>query len=135
MKPVGSRGDLMNKHIFIALLLVGSFLSAREINPLYPDFNHYSCFNRSINPSANHFRSLIQEALGSLVKMQSADIESQAYFSSLHPANKAYYLKLMRSVRSDGRILSSHELEKEMNLSGTCDSATDVLLDIIRNLK
>lgn len=129
----------MKKVILFALLFSTTLLSAREINPINPDFDHRICLNnRSVNPSAGQTRENKREALESLVKMMSANVEVQSMFKQLHPAYQAYYRKLSASLRSDGRELSSYELDRILDLSGSCDSVDSVLIDIINiinNLK
>ncbi len=126
----------MIKFMFFITFITGSLLSAREMNPVNPDFNHSICLtNRSVNPGAAQTRINKREALEALVKMNMFDIEHQSMFRDLHPAYQAYYKKLRSAVRSDGHELSSFELDRQLDLSGSCDGVDSVLLDIIKNLK
>lgn len=126
----------MKKIILITLLFSATILPAREVNPINPDFNHDICLNnRSVNPAAGQTGANKREALESLAKMKSFNVEQQAMYNQLHPAYRAYYNKLSSSLRSDGRKLSSFELDRQLDLSGDCDGVNSVLLDIINNLK
>ena len=126
----------MKKIVLLTIIIFSTYLSAREVNPINPDFDHNICLNnRSVNPSAGQSRSNKREALETLVAMKSFDIEKQSIYNQMHPSYRAYYNKLSSSVRSDGRELSSYELDRQLDLSGSCDGVDSVLLDIIRNLK
>lgn len=126
----------MKTILFVTIALAAGLLSAREMNPSNPDFDHSLCLkNHAANPSAGQTRLFKKAALETLVNMKTLDAERQSIYSQMHPAYKTYYGKLSASVRSNGRELYSRELDRQLDLSGNCEDVDSVLLDIIKNLK
>lgn len=112
--------------IFAALILIGINTLARPLNPINPDFNHDNC----------NLKYLKSDALTAISQLRSARPEPEENpIAALSPAHKAYYLKLLKSVRSNGFELYSSQLDQDLNFSGSCENATDILNDIINTLK
>lgn len=125
----------MKKIILITIMFSTAVLPAREINPQNPQFDHRICLNNRLNnSSAGQTRLNKAEALAALANMKSFDAERQAKLQHLHPAYRAYYSKLSSSVRSDGHELFSFELDRQLDLSGSCEDVDSILIDITKNL-
>lgn len=126
----------MKKIVLIAVMFSTVLLPAREINPLNPHFDHKICLNnRLANRSAGQTRFNKIEALEALASMNRLDVERQSKLQHLHPAYRVYYNKLSLSVRSNGHELFSNELDKQLDLSGSCEDVDSILIEITRNLK
>lgn len=116
----------MTKYIYILLFLSLAFnLQAREINPAAPDFNHKGC--RQILGGKTI-------ALEKLVALNSQGLENQINFQQLGAVEKVYFYKLGRTVRSTGKELYSFELDKQLDLTGDCETADALIGHIIRTL-
>lgn len=127
----------MKKILLITIIFSAALLPAREINPQSPHFDHTICLNNRLNmPSAGQIRLNKAEALAALANIKNLDVEKQqSRLQHLHPAYRAYYNKLSSSIRSDGRELFSYELDRQLDLSGSCEDVDTILVDITRNLK
>lgn len=116
----------MTKYIYTLLFLSLSLtLQAREINPAAPDFNHKSC---------RYILGGKTIALEKLVALKSRGIENQINFQQLTAIEKTYFYKLSGTVRSTGKELYSFELDKQLDLTGDCDTADALIGHIIRTL-
>lgn len=112
--------------IFSTLILLGTTTWARPLNPTNPDFNHEAC----------SLKYLKAETLKAVVQLRSAQLEPERDpLANQSSAHKAYYLKLLKSVRSNGSDLYSSQLDQDLNFSGSCENAADLLNDILRTLK
>ena len=128
-------GTVILKILVLFILMSSSLVSAQEIKTKASKFSHFSCLrNKTPKLSGDKIRLHKLKALETLQKMNVFNPEKRLVFHQLPLAYQNLYNKLSTSVRVNGSNIFSNELDRQLDLAGSCESVNSLLLEIRRIL-